>query len=333
MRTGLHIHYVRRQDIDTNRWDTCVENAANTILYGYHFYLDHMAAGQWDALILGDYEAIMPLTWRRKYGIRYLYQPPFTQQTGIFSAKPQSPETIEAFLQTARGHFRFAEIFLNYGNDHPSLQPYTNYILSLDAPYEQLASRYRKDLVNNLKLAGRSGFHYTRDLDLKTTLEGYRHEYAARTPHVTSADYRHFERLCHYLQFREQLILRAVTTTDGQTLATALLLRDKQRLYLLQSTTPETGRKTGANHFLLDALIREFAGEPLLLDFEGSDLPGVAHFYKNFGGIDQPYYFYRYNRLPFFVNLFKWIKSYRLSSPFITKRPASSPSSTTGETC
>ena len=85
--TNYPIRYVPRHEIDTARWDACINRAANPLIYGFHFYLDHMAAGRWDALILGDYEAVMPLTWRRKYGIRYLYQPPYTQQTGIFSAR------------------------------------------------------------------------------------------------------------------------------------------------------------------------------------------------------------------------------------------------------
>lgn len=292
------IRYVPRKEIDIARWDACIANAANTILYGFHFYLDHMAAGQWDALILGDYEAVMPLTWRRKYGIRYLYQPPFTQQAGIFAAHPLPAETIEAFLETTRRHFRFAEIFLNYGNAAPGLEPHTNYILPLDSPYPGLAARYKKDLLNNLRIADRASLRYTHALDLATALEGYRHEYATRTPHVKTDDYRNFERLCHYLQTRDRIVLRAATDANGQRLATALLLRDSRRLYLLQSTTPEAGRKTGANHFLLDALVREFAASPLLLDFEGSDISGIAHFYANFGGIRQPYFFCRYNRLP-----------------------------------
>ena len=37
-----------------------------------------MTGGKWDALVLDDYAAVMPLTWRRKYGTRYLYQPAFT---------------------------------------------------------------------------------------------------------------------------------------------------------------------------------------------------------------------------------------------------------------
>ncbi|HWB92086.1 MAG TPA: hypothetical protein VG605_09545, partial [Puia sp.] len=288
------------------------------------------------ALVLGDYEAVMPLTWRQKYGIRYLYQPPFTQQTGIFAPFPLSTGLIDAFLQNARQHFRFAEIFLNYGNAQSALAPHANYILRLDAPYTQIAAQYRKDLQRNLKLAARSPLHYSTDLDLATALEGYRREYAARTPHLRPADYDNFERLCLHLQTRGQIILRAVkgptsepdegrvipsttgpgearaigpreahTTVPGKFLATALLLRDEHRLYLIESTTPPAGRKTEANHFLLDQLIREFAGNDLTLDFEGSDLPGIAHFYKNFGAIDQPYYFYRHNRLPWFVNLFK----------------------------
>lgn len=305
MAASYHIRYLKREAIDPVRWDACITNAVNPIIYGLHFYLDYMARGQWDALVLGDYEAVMPLTWRRKYGISYLYQPPFTQQTGIFTAETPSAELIDAFLQNVRQYFRFAEIFLNYGNPHPAHTPHANYILRLDAPYTQMAAQYKKDLQRNLKLAARSPLHYTADLNLATALEGYRREYASRTPHVGPTDYDNFEHLCRHLQIRGQIVLRAAASHSRETLATALLLRDQHRLYLLQSTTPAAGRHKEANHFLLDQLIREFAGSPLTLDFEGSDLPGISHFYKNFGSIDQPYYFYRHNRLPWFVNLLK----------------------------
>jgi hypothetical protein len=53
-----------------------------------------------------------------------------------------------------------------------------------------------------------------------------------------------------------------------------------------------------ANHFLFDQLIREFAGQDLILDFEGSDLPGVARFYQKFGPQNQPFSFWKSNRLP-----------------------------------
>jgi hypothetical protein len=247
----------------------------------------------------------MPLTWRSKYGIRYLYQPAFTQQTGIFSAGPAPPSVIEAFLLELDRHFRFVEIDLNHTNAYPSLIPRTNYILPLDAPYEQLAAQYKKDLVRNLKVAHRNQLTYIKDVDLRTALLDFRREYASRLQAIREKDYRHFETLCLSLKKQDQVLTRAVFDKQEQLLCSAVLLRDNNRFYLIHSTTLPTGRSTEANHFLLDQFIREWAGSPMILDFEGSDHPGIAHFYANFGGIGQPYFFYRRNRLPWPI---RWLK-------------------------
>ena len=132
-----------------------------------------MAATQWDALVLEDYRAVMPLPWRSRAGIRYLYQPAFNQQTGIFSAEPVTPALVGAFLTQINRRYRFAEIYLNYGNQHPSLERRTNFILPLDTPYEQLAGRYKKDLVRNLRTIIRPGHTYAGDFDLHAALRDF----------------------------------------------------------------------------------------------------------------------------------------------------------------
>ena len=304
MKATNDIRYLKRQDIDTHRWDACIEKASNSLIYGLHFYLDHMADSQWDALVLDDYKAVMPLPWRKKFGITYTYQPPFTQQLGIFTTT-QTTGFTEAFLNQLPAHFRFAEIFLNHANTTPTAKAHINYILPLDAPYDQLAARYKKDLVRNLKLAATADLSYQKDYPLAPALDGYRREYAPRTPHLKEKDFRNFGQLCTWMQQRRQLLIRAVTGKDQQPLATALLFRDDRRLYLLQSTTPQRGRENKANHFLLDMLVREWADSGLTLDFEGSDIPGIAHFYENFGGRNQPYFFYRHNSLSWPVRLIK----------------------------
>jgi hypothetical protein len=85
----------------------------------------------------------------------------------------------------------------------------------------------------------------------------------------------------------------------------ALILRSKGRLYLLESTTLPKGRELQANHFLVDAVIREFASQQLIFDFVGSTIPGIAHFYKNFGAVNQPYYFFYLNKLPWPLRFLK----------------------------
>ena len=323
MQPGNHIRYLRRQEIDTGQWDACIQAASNRLIYGRSFYLDEMTTGQWDGLVLGEYAAVMPLPWRRKAGVRYLFQPAFTQQTGIFSPGSITPGLIGSFLQRLDHHFRFAAIFLNYANPlPPSPDPRTrtathsNFILPLNAPYQQLSGQYKGDLVRNLQLAGRSDLRYMMDVDLTTVLEGYRREYEDRVPHVKEEDYRRFEKLCLYLQKKGQLLIRAAVGRDREVMATALLPMDEAaanptsgspmpRMYLLQSTTTAAGRAVAANHFLLDNMVKEWADTSRILDFEGSDLPGIAHFYRNFGSHDQPYFYYRYNKLPWPIRLLK----------------------------
>ncbi len=305
MQPPYHIQFLKRQQIDAVRWDNCIASSANRLIYGYSYYLDFMTDGQWDALVLGDYEAVMPLPWRRKAGIRYVYQPAFTQQGGIFSPQVLTPALVEEFLRQLGHHFRFAEIFLNYGNSLPFLQSRANLIFPLNAPYEQLSGRYKGTLVRHLKSFEQDPAIYQKDFDLKTILHAYRKAYSARITSLKNEDYRRFEDLCNFLQKKEMLLIRAVIGKQQELLAAALLPLDEARLYLVHTTSLPAGRLVNANHFLLDQLIREWANTAITLDFEGSDLPGVSRFYRSFGPIDQPYFFYRHNQLPWPV---RWLK-------------------------
>jgi hypothetical protein len=291
IQSGGSIRFLKREEID--------------LIYGRSFYLDAMAAGQWDALVLEDYQAVMPLTWRSKAGIRYLYQPAFTQQTGIFSRLPTTSSLVDAFLLQLGRHFRFAEIFLNYGNEHPSLQKHINFTLPLKDSYERLSGGYKENLVRNLKKPAVSALDYLKEIDFRIALQNYRQEYATRNTGTKGEDYRNFEKLCLFAQKQGMLLTRAVTDRSQQVLASALLFQDARRLFLLLFTTLAEGRRVDAGHFLIDRLVREWAATDLVLDFEGSDHPGVARFYGSFGGFDQPYFFYRHNQLPWPI---RWLK-------------------------
>jgi hypothetical protein len=52
-------------------------------------------------------------------------------------------------------------------------------------------------------------------------------------------------------------------------------------------------------------LIKEFAGQPIILDFEGSDIPGIAQFNKSFGAEKEFYFKIKINRLPWWLKLLK----------------------------
>jgi hypothetical protein len=122
MNSPDHIRYLQRREIDPVKWDACIAAAPNGLIYARSFYLDAMTAGQWDALVLDDYRVVMPLTWNRKFGFYYLYQPFCTPCLGIFGNGSQqtgsSPSSTDpaSFLQAIPRKFRFWDIDLNEAN-------------------------------------------------------------------------------------------------------------------------------------------------------------------------------------------------------------------------
>jgi len=295
--------YVKQSSINREKWDACIHGANNGLLYAKSFFLDHMA-NEWDALVAGDYEWVMPLTWRRKWGLRYLYQPAFTQQLGIFSASLISADLINAFLDVLKKEFSFAEIFLNFQNPG-SFAAQPNFILPLDRPVVDIKADYNEELNRNLQYAHRFNLNYSTTKNYKETIRYYQEIYGARTPHVDDDDYGQFASLCADLNDLNQLLVKEVRDDDGELLASAIFGRDHRRLYYLLPVTWPQGRTFQANHFLIDQLISEFGGQHLILDFEGSTLPGVARFYRKFGAVDQPFFFFKYNRLPPPISWFK----------------------------
>jgi hypothetical protein len=64
-------------------------------------------------------------------------------------------------------------------------------------------------------------------------------------------------------------------------------------------------KKTGAMFFLINNFIREYARKKVTLDFEGSNLPGLARFYTGFGSEEYVYLQIKKNNLP---KLIRWFK-------------------------
>ena len=299
------IRYIKRSELDTEKWDRCVDEAPDGLIYAYAWYLDQMAEN-WDALIWGDYQAVMPLPWKKKWGIRHLYWVPFAQQLGVFANGQPTGALVQAAIREVHRHFRYGDLYLNYANPQQSAsRKMTNLILELEQPYDIIARAYKSDLQKNLQKAGKEPPKYEKNLALSVAAGFFQQSYQEQIGAITARQYQQFEQLCRLAQQKGELILRGAMDAGGQWLATALLLKKQQRMYLLQSTTLPQGRRMSANHWLLDQVIREFAGTGMILDFEGSELPGVAHFYRNFGAREQPYFVYHFNALPWYI---RWIK-------------------------
>ncbi len=309
MPTSSNIQYLNNHQIDKHLWDECMYASPHRLIYGHSFYLDNMAAG-WSALVGDHYDWVLPLVHRKKFGIKYLYQPPFTQQLGIF-AKDGVAVPIETILADLQHRYSFWEVNWNYDSPIKMMpspvqyQPATNFFIHLGAGYQAISENYHKDLIKNLKRSRQFDLHYRSSDDFTKLVSIYREYYQQRMPHVSATDYHNFSEVCAYAKENEMLLCREVVNDAGELLAASIMLKDGKRIYNMMNTITAGGRKVEANHFLLDSIIKELAGQQLLFDFEGSDLPGVKSFYENFGGTNQPYFSLKYNNLPWVVKWFK----------------------------
>ena len=150
------IKYLKHSGIDKSKWDETVSRSVNGIIYARSWYLDIVSPG-WDALVEDDYTAVFPLTHNRKFGVRYLYQPFFTQQLGLFTRDHLTEKLVNEFLQSIPHKFRFAEIHLNSMNKVDpgcySVEYRINLELDLIDTYENLRRNYDQNAKRNLKKA------------------------------------------------------------------------------------------------------------------------------------------------------------------------------------
>lgn len=297
------IRLIPATEIDATRWDLLVATAENGLIYSSTDYLNAVCVN-WTGLVVNDYEAVMPLPFKSKLGFTYWYTPPFVQQLGLAGPAElcRQAELIQEIIERIRQKRFYGSVLLNHSNTVATslngITPKPNYVLNLNHPYPEISRTYAQDLKQNIKKAGRSSMEYSNQVSIQTAIDLFVQYHAHQSKHIHANAYEAFARLCNQvLAVRKQCFTRAALQSNGEIASVALLLKDGKRIYNLMNTTTAAGRQQEANHYLFDQLIREFSEEKLLLDFEGSSLPGVQRFYQGFGAAEETYYLYRYNRL------------------------------------
>lgn len=299
------IQYLNRSQIDTGKWDHCISKAANGRIYAYAVYLDTMSTN-WDALVLNDYEAVMPLTWKRKYGVRYLYQPFLTAQSGIFGTGI-TEMLVGDFIKAIPFTFQYIEISLNSGNIFGGPHGFSllrdNYILKLNKPYPELQSEYRENIRRNIKKAKQAGCIVVKDFDVESVITLATAQMQLHDKNVDENIGR-FRKLYQLLKAENKATTYGISL-NGTIIASCVFFFSHQRAYYILVGNHPNGKTIGASHALIDAFIADHAGQDLLLDFEGSDIRNLAFFYSSFGATQEIYPALKINRLPFYL---KWLK-------------------------
>lgn len=299
-KTSVLIRYLRHHEIDVSKWDNCIRKSFNGLIYADSWYLD-LVNSRWEALVEGDYERVMPLTPGRKLGIDYLFQPAFTQQLGIFSTTHLNRQVVSDFLKAIPAKYRFAEINLNTHNklDENTLDytPWITHELDLIGDYESIAENYATNLKRNLKKAAQSGLTITENVKPELVIEIFRKNKGKHLSNLKDQHYDLLRRLIYVLIYKQKAVTVGAYDETNSLCGGAFFVQNYKKVIFFFSATDETAKATGAMPLIIDHFIQRNARSHLTLDFEGSNDPNLARFYKSFGAVEITYPHLRINRL------------------------------------
>lgn len=298
--------YLESAQVDRGAWDACVQ-AAGRQPYGYSWYLDQVCE-RWGGLVLGRYEAVFPLPYQQRMGLRRVYTPFFCQQLGVLAAEGSPLPEPQTWLRALPGSFRQVRLAVGGpGWNAQALPPKwkaetrPNYVLPVDASHEQLRAAYSQNTKRNLRKAISAGLQLSERAAADELLGMIRRYQGPGIPELRQRDYARIGSLMHHALERDQaFMLRCLEPgSSGAVLASTCWLRGPRGpVYLFGSTAP-AARQNGAMTLLMDAVIGQYAGQKgLVIDFEGSSLPGLARFYQGFGAVPEPYRVLHMRRFP-----------------------------------
>ncbi|GGF65792.1 hypothetical protein [Wenyingzhuangia marina] len=282
------ICYLQRKYINIDKYDACIQNAVNSRIYALSYYLD-IVADNWDALILDDYKAVMPLPWRSKYFIKYIYPPCWTQQLGVFSIHNFDSTLVDIFIKAIPKKFLKTTIQLNSKCNSELFSLKNNFILNLDRPYENLHKNYRKDRKDRLKKFIKFEFQIEQNIPIKNIITLFKENYKEEL-NINLTDYLKLEKLTSEKKLNP--ITLGVYNDNQDLISGSLFFKDEKRIYYVFSANNQQGNKVQGNTAILDSMIQSYANTNYILDFEGSMHPGIASFFKSFGSELETYYLY-----------------------------------------
>ncbi len=286
----MNITYLKHKDIDLKLWDACIGRSVNQLIYAESWYLNLVCPEGWDALILEDYQAVMPLPLKSKLGLSYIQQPIWTQQLGVFSIADITEELVLKFIKSVPKKFKFISSNLNYNNvcDSLPLISKTNLILGLNSSYDQIKSSYSSNTKRNINKAAKNDVQLNFKSDnvnlfidfIKSTLENP----------LPENDITILNHIIKESLDSDNGFLVTATQNNKVTAACFILKSDNRLIYRVARSNKE-GKESKAMFLIVDELIKKYSNSNYSLDFEGSEIKGIARFYQSFGAEEEPYFY------------------------------------------
>ncbi|AKK74073.1 hypothetical protein OK18_16965 [Chryseobacterium gallinarum] len=278
------IRRLKYHEIDFLKYSQCLENAEQKKYSATKDFLDITAKKQWEILVYKDYEAVMPVPFVRKFGIKIVHNPKLCQQLGVFSAQDDM-ELNEAFLHYLETHYLIRAYPFNDVNKLRTKMRLKKNFLIYPEVYEKVYAKYSPKRKRKLRLDD----EVVKNAEIKQLTYDEAKNFIESNMIGLSKEsdlpgFMDIFKACYqlnYLKFtaffyHHQIINMIATYSDCGMVALLGTFNDKDYVKL-----------SGAS-VLIDHIIKEII-ETHIFDFEGGDIPNIEEFFRGFRPELRPY--------------------------------------------
>lgn len=289
----MKIQRIKRKDLDVEKYSRALENAMNYRIYAEYWYLDVLTNEKWECLVYGDYEVIMPIPLQFKLGIKFVLQPTYCQQLGVFYRDEISNELFSEFEKKLHSYrvraYHFNEE--NFERFTPKGEKRVNHLLDLSKSYPITFNDFKKDRKKDIRRCEKLNFQLDDNLNIRSFFLLRELEYAEL---VKRTNVSLTKRVIETLVKNEKMKSFSLKDCNGNLISICLLTFSKSRVILQFSARNKSQETKGSFAYLMALLIDRFSNQEFILDFEGSSIQGIATFNESFGS-EKKYYIHYSN--------------------------------------
>lgn len=300
------IVYLRNNEIDRTLWDSCISLSQETKPYAYSWYLDIMSPG-WEALVDDDYDSVFPVPARKRLGIKYIATPVFLQQLGAFTPDKSPEKSAGEFLDYMPEFYKLIDLCIGQkiSRDGYIVTERYNYEINLSKPYEVLWNNYSQACRRNIEKSNKKQVELVYDITPGELIDMFIRIKERVIRGIKPRDFQRLRNLMEYCIKNGTGKIAGVRAPGKRILFGQFYIKTPSYINLFFGVNTQQSRDRRINYFFVDEIIKENAGNEIILDFAGSSLPSVANFMESFGGVNNPYYRIFRNNLPWPVRVLK----------------------------
>lgn len=310
---------LNRSEIDSCRWDLCIADSVNSVFYGFSWYLD-IVAESWQALVwpsAENYQIIMPLPVKKRWGLSAIYQPHFCQFLGLFSASEITGDIVNVFLKSCLTRFSYISSYCFHpdlsGTMPASLHRFPDISFAEKYTFRKslaLNEPYNTDRKRNLKKGIEWNWiieegHKTEELISLFSV----HHSGNMDGGVSIQSYQILEKLTTTFRLHGHVTLQYASLSEEIHAGVLIFRYGNYSVYIFNAADAK-GRRGNARTVMLNNYFQKYRGTDLLFDFESAQQPEIHAFYRSFGGVEAPFFSISKTKLRFPLNYIQSLRRY-----------------------